>query len=302
MKKKFFSIVIATDSGRKVTTLSLHSFDIYKAFYFLVVMLHICLFFIVRYHVKIRQEAQYREARNHYNSLLVKLRDISETVESHQERLVHIRENDRKMRFVAIMNSIDNSMYEAGIGGHVIVNDSDYAQFEPDVRNVLKKLGYDIVTVNSKIRLFEKSLGEIRENVHRNRDIINNTPSIYPTHFSRITSGFGWRTHPITMRKEFHRGVDLRASMGQPVFAAADGIITYIQKKGKLGKCVIIEHRYGYRTLYGHLNDIEVTTGQKVTKGEIIGTVGRTGRATGVHLHYGVYLNGTAQDPMVFFN
>ena len=106
------------------------------------------------------------------------------------------------------------------------------------------------------------------------------------------SSGFGWRIHPLTKKREFHQGLDIKTRSGVPVIAAADGEIVKIQRSGYLGKTIEIDHEGdGFKTLYAHLKDYaaDLKVGHKVKRDQIIGYVGNTGRSTGAHLHYGVY-------------
>ena len=106
------------------------------------------------------------------------------------------------------------------------------------------------------------------------------------------SSGFGWRTHPLTKRREFHRGLDIKTRSGVPVIAAADGKVVKIQRSGYLGKTIEIEHEGDeFKTLYAHLKGYAdgLKVGHKVKRDQIIGYVGNTGRSTGAHLHYGIY-------------
>lgn len=118
----------------------------------------------------------------------------------------------------------------------------------------------------------------------------------------RITSRYGYRIHPVSKRRgSFHAGLDIAAKEGTPVRASADGTVAkaaYL--KNGYGKLVIIEHEKDLATWYGHLSAIGVTAGQRVLRGDIIGAVGRTGSATGPHLHFEVRRGGTALDPEAF--
>jgi hypothetical protein len=117
-----------------------------------------------------------------------------------------------------------------------------------------------------------------------------------------ITSRYGYRVHPLTKRREsFHGGLDIAAKEGTPVKASADGTVVKAEYlKNGYGKLVIIEHEKELATYYGHLSEIMVTAGQKVRRGDVIGAVGRTGNATGAHLHFEVRRGGTALDPEAF--
>lgn len=126
-------------------------------------------------------------------------------------------------------------------------------------------------------------------------------PSILPVKLQRengekyvywYSSGFGWRIHPLTKKREFHQGLDIKARSGVPVIAAADGTVVKIERSGYLGKTIEIDHEGDeFKTLYAHLKGYAdgLKVGHKVTRDQIIGYVGNTGRSTGAHLHYGVY-------------
>ena len=134
------------------------------------------------------------------------------------------------------------------------------------------------------------------------RLIFDNIPNGYPIEYKGISAKFGWRIHPILKRKEFHRGLDLRGSMGTPVHAPADGIVEFAgyHKKSGFGNLLIIQHNYGFKTYYAHLKKILVKVGDLVKKGDIVAKVGSSGLSTGPHLHYEVRFIGRALDPMNF--
>lgn len=111
------------------------------------------------------------------------------------------------------------------------------------------------------------------------------------------TSGWEWRTNPITKRKEFHNGIDIAAPKGTNIYAAADGTVVKCEWYGGYGNCVIINHGGGVMTLYGHCNSLNVKNGQSVKAGDVIAYVGTTGQSTGYHLHFTVYEGKTAVNP-----
>lgn len=122
-------------------------------------------------------------------------------------------------------------------------------------------------------------------------------PEGKPTEYVRISSPFGTRIHPITRRKHTHKGVDLAAPRMTPVYATADGIVTYSGRNGGYGNFVKINHRNGYKTAYAHMHRIEVRKNSEVHKGDLIGYVGSTGSSTGNHLHYELYYGDGLLDP-----
>ncbi len=117
-----------------------------------------------------------------------------------------------------------------------------------------------------------------------------------------ITSGFGWRVHPITGEQKLHKGIDIGAAMGAPILAASDGVVTEAGwTDGGYGNIVELKHPDGTLTLYAHTSRVLVSKGDTVKRGDVIAEVGSTGRSTGPHLHFEVQPDGkTAVDPMDF--
>lgn len=120
--------------------------------------------------------------------------------------------------------------------------------------------------------------------------LFKHIPSGSPVAYKGITSKYGYRIHPTVHRREFHRGSDLRAAMRTEIHATADGVIEYAgnHKASGYGRLIILDHNYGFKTYYGHLNKITVKSGQYVKKGELIGLTGNSGMSNGPHLHYEV--------------
>ncbi|MFT5835242.1 MAG: murein DD-endopeptidase MepM/ murein hydrolase activator NlpD [Sulfurimonas sp.] len=127
-------------------------------------------------------------------------------------------------------------------------------------------------------------------------------PSGSPIEYKGVTSKFGYRVHPTLKRKEFHRGLDMKARMKTPVYATADGIVEYagLHKKSGFGRLVILQHNYGFRTYFGHLNKIVIKSGRFVRKGDLIAYTGNSGMSSGPHLHYELRFIQRAVNPFYF--
>ncbi|MDG5787266.1 M23 family metallopeptidase [Evansella sp. AB-P1] len=125
-------------------------------------------------------------------------------------------------------------------------------------------------------------------------------PTIMPSKTGRITSEFGTRYDPFTGITSFHSGIDIASSLNTPIYATADGIVTFAGWDGPYGQTVIIEHGNTYETLYAHLNHTDVQVGESVKKGDKIGGMGTTGRSTGIHLHYEIKRNGEYVNPYIY--
>jgi len=148
-------------------------------------------------------------------------------------------------------------------------------------------------------QLREQSVLDIWELLSEKQSLMNSIPNIRPAR-GWITSRFGYRISPFTGRSALHAGLDVAAAPGSPVYAPADGIVTFAGYDEGYGKMVVVDHGYGYSTRFGHNSQIYVQAGQKVSRWDIISSVGNTGRSTGAHLHYEVRLNGIPKNPANF--
>ncbi|OSZ73786.1 peptidase M23 [Chitinophagaceae bacterium IBVUCB2] len=157
----------------------------------------------------------------------------------------------------------------------------------------------------SRIAAQKKSYDEVDELVKNKEKLLSHTPAIQPVSnkdLNRIASGYGYRIDPVYKTTKFHAGLDFSAPQGTPIYATADGAVTTAGNTGNgYGNYVVINHGYGYETLYGHMVRVKVRNGQAVKRGEIIGWVGSTGKSTGPHCHYEVHKNGEKINPIYFF-
>ena len=130
-------------------------------------------------------------------------------------------------------------------------------------------------------------------------------PAIQPVankDLTRMASGYGWRIHPIYKTQKMHTGMDFTAPVGTEIYSTGNGIIEKIEMDGRgYGNNILINHGYGYETLYGHMSKISVRPGQKISRGDLIGYVGNSGSSTGPHLHYEVRKNGNPVNPVNFY-
>jgi murein DD-endopeptidase MepM/ murein hydrolase activator NlpD len=143
----------------------------------------------------------------------------------------------------------------------------------------------------------ESRLDVVRGDVAKRNALAAATPSIWPSQ-GWLTSGMGLRRDPMNGGRDFHPGLDIAGNKGQPVYATADGQVTELGYQGGYGNLIVVDHGFGLVTKYGHLASYSVKQGEKVKKGQVIGRVGNTGRATGYHLHYEVLANGRLLNPL----
>ena len=219
--------------------------------------------------------------------------------------LSNIHERDISIhRVVFGVEPMDENVWNGGIGGSDHFMDvSDY----DNTGQIIKKNEAQIRKLARQIALESKSLDTIQKLAIEKEDKLASIPSIKPIREDKLKrsiknlSGFGRRRHPIYKVMKMHKGIDFPAKTGTPIQATGNGVVVKIVKKRSgYGKHVVIDHGYGYETLYGHMSEIDVKKGQKVTKGQIIGKVGNTGTSTGEHLHYEVRFKGKAVNPIDF--
>ena len=159
--------------------------------------------------------------------------------------------------------------------------------------------------LSSRVQVQQASFKEITELINNKEKLLAATPAIQPVNnkdLKRIASGYGYRIDPVYKTVKLHPGLDFTAPSGTPIYATADGVIASAGNTGDgYGNHVIINHGYGYKTLYGHMYRIKARPGQQVKRGEVIGWVGSTGKSTGPHCHYEVIKNGNKINPVYFF-
>jgi murein DD-endopeptidase MepM/ murein hydrolase activator NlpD len=219
------------------------------------------------------------------------LRSANESFETRltglKDRLGDAEERTRKLAIVAGLENLGASS-ESGIGG-----DSFAAPPSGRTENV------EIAVAESRSERLAHDIDRVESKLNENLQLISATPSITPVR-GIFTSTFGYRRDPITGQRAFHSGVDISAQPGKPVKVSAAGVVIRTEEYGGLGRAVHVAHGFGITTVYGHLARLTVTPGQRLDRGDIVGLVGNTGRATGFHLHYEVQVNGEAVDPLTY--
>jgi murein DD-endopeptidase MepM/ murein hydrolase activator NlpD len=159
----------------------------------------------------------------------------------------------------------------------------------------------DIPDIVERLKRTTETVDEIKDYLRSQKDIYVATPRGYPVS-GNITSGYGNRTDPVSGEEEFHSGLDISSSPGDPIRATADGVVSYSGWTLNSGYIVVLEHGYGYSTIYAHNKRNAVRVGQRVKTGDVIGYVGSTGKSTGPHVHYEVWKDGKSVNPFQYVN
>lgn len=163
---------------------------------------------------------------------------------------------------------------------------------------VLDAAGHAFDRLREVMGSLDDTLGIVKRSVAHREALADATPIIWPAD-GWLSTGCGYRTDPFTGRPDFHPAVDISTDEGRPVYATATGRVTAASRNGAYGNLVEIEHGFGLTTRYGHLSAFAVSIGDTVLRGDVIGSVGATGRATGHHVHYEVRVHGRTIDPML---
>ena len=230
-----------------------------------------------------------------YELLNNKLENVSKVLSNIQER------DDNIYRVILEAEPIADNLRKSGIGG---VN--RYAQLEGyNNSSILIKTAKKLDELTKQIYIQSKSFDEVLEMASKKEQMLASIPSIMPLKsedLKRISSGFGIRMHPILKIRKMHEGQDFTAPTGTQIFATGSGTVSKVEKRRfGFGFHVIVDHGYGYKTIYAHMSRINIRKGQKVNRGDVLGLVGSTGSSTAPHLHYEVLKNGVKIDPVNYY-
>jgi murein DD-endopeptidase MepM/ murein hydrolase activator NlpD len=210
--------------------------------------------------------------------------------------------DDNIYRVIFEADPIPNSVRNAGVGG---VN--RYKRLEGfDNSELLIKSSKKIDKISKQLYIQSKSFDDVIEMAMKKSDMMASIPAIQPVknkELKRIASGYGRRIDPYYKKPKFHYGVDFSAPQGTPIYATGNGQVVKVKKsKRGFGNHVIIDHGYGYESLYAHMQKYTVRKGQTVKRGDIIGYVGNTGKSTAPHLHYEVHRGNKKVNPAYYFH
>ena len=207
--------------------------------------------------------------------------------------------DDNIYRVIFEAEPIPQAIREAGFGGV-----DRYARLDGYKNSgVIMETTQRLDRITSQLVVQSKSFDEVFDMARNKSAMLVCIPAILPIEKGNgnIISGYGMRFHPILKVRRMHWGIDVSAPSGTPIYATANGKINFSGRKGGYGKTCMIDHGYGYQTLYGHMKTITVRKGQEVKRGEIIGYVGSTGLSQAPHVHYEVIYNNKKVNPVNYF-
>ncbi len=231
-----------------------------------------------------------------------KYRELNGQVEAAQQQVSELVKRDNEVyRAIFEANPIPDSAR-----ARALAQEKEIARVEGmRDKDLLNSIINSLNSLTHYVAAQKSSYSEINNLLKNKEQLLAATPAIQPVSnkdLNRIASGFGYRIDPIYKTVKLHAGLDFAAPQGTPIFATANGRVTIAGNTADgYGNHVVINHGYGYETLYGHMVRVKARAGQLVKRGEVIGWVGSTGKSTGPHCHYEVHKNGQKIDPVYFF-
>ncbi len=248
---------------------------------------------------------QSKALKRENQSILTQYELLAKDMEKVESVLEELQQRDDNIyRVIFETDPIPSSVRKGGFGGSNKYSHLENFNNSELIIETAKKL--DIISKEAYIQ--SKSYDEVLKMALNKEEMLASLPAIQPvtnTDLKRTASGWGYRMHPIYKVRKMHYGMDFTAPVGTPVYATGNGEVVEVSGSKRshvgFGLSIIIDHGYGYETLYGHLNGFNVKQGQKVKRGDIIGYVGNSGGSTAPHLHYEVHKNGERINPAFYY-
>ena len=242
-----------------------------------------------------KQNRELEVVKLQYDLLNKKMKQVQTVLNDLQDR------DDNIYRVIFESEPIPSSIRNAGFGGSDRYKDLEGYSNTQLMQETTERLD----RITKQLYIQSKSFDEVVKMAKGKEKLIASIPAIMPLNnknLKHLPSGYGWRTHPIYKTQEFHPGMDFTAEQGTPIYATGDGVVELADANAQgYGNHVVINHGFGYQTLYGHMSRMATTPGKKVKRGDLIGYVGSTGLSTGPHVHYEVIKNGEKVNPINFY-
>jgi len=228
------------------------------------------------------------------------IQKFADTINHLKIDLADLKDSEKKLRAIANIEPSKDQEGFFGIGGSLPEDLDTKIDLSKKHNSLVREMHEQVEQLDAGITSQGEEFKTLFEQLENQQNILACTPAIRPVD-GWITSRFGRRKSPFTGRREFHKGIDIATRKKTPIVASANGVVTYVGRKGYLGKVVFIDHGYGIVTRYAHLYKALIKKGDRVKRGDKIALVGSSGRTTGPHLHYEVRLNGVPVNPAKYF-
>ena len=233
--------------------------------------------------------------------LTVRLESLNSTLKRAQNLFDHHVAQDNRERTYWQMAHIHPDIWSMGIGGKQVERSPDI--INKNTERIINEIYESIDVLRGKLYLRRTSLDDIDKKIQRSRNLWAHIPSIHPVPGKALGSGYGYRVDPIDRKTvKMHWGLDIGAPRGTNIIATADGVVSEIGWHSGYGLTVVIDHGFGFETRYGHCQRIRVKEGDAVKRGDVVATVGNTGRSIAPHLHYEVQVSGMRVNPKPYID
>jgi murein DD-endopeptidase MepM/ murein hydrolase activator NlpD len=286
MGKRYSTIIFVPHARARFRKLRVSHRAIFSLLSVITSSLCLSSFFSYQYFTTLSQTHELAKLRQENAELEKSNEQFSRSVETLRGQLDSVEEKTQKLAIIAGVETLESGT-AGGVGG-TRVSEPVTATRDDEV----DKMQYDSRRIADDLNLLERTLNE------RSR-MLSARPSIAPAR-GILTDGFGGRRDPFTGEAGSHPAIDISSDTGQPVRAPADGVVFKAEWANGYGNVIYIYHGYGYSTRYGHLSKFNVKPGDPITRNQVIGYVGSTGRSTGPHLHYEVRLNNNPVNPLEY--
>jgi murein DD-endopeptidase MepM/ murein hydrolase activator NlpD len=300
LKKRHYTLVLVPDGSSRIRSLRIPASTVKVVAALLPAIIFFGLFLLGDSLSAMFDKSPLSALKEENLALRARLERISGEVGELRQTLIKNSDFERKARVLAELDPIDEDVRLMGVGGPEPALEDPLAMFDPTFANAVRQSEVEIDQLIRQSQLQTASLTEVVTKLEQRRDVWDHTPSISPVPGGFVTSGFGRRTDPFTGSNSFHSGLDICAPKGTPIVATADGIVTSSARRVGYGKTVCIDHGRGLSTWYAHVGELKVCRGQRVKRGQVIGSVGSSGRSTAPHVHYEVRKNSVAVNPSNF--
>ncbi len=215
-----------------------------------------------------------------------------------KSELVTLNDFEKQIRIMANIDSTEEEQEGVfGVGGSLPEDIDPSVGLKERPLGLLQEMHEQVQDLNVAYDAQQDRFRKLFSHLEEHRNLLAATPAIKPVDGGWYSSSFGYRKSPFTGRREFHKGLDISAKRGTPIYATGDGVIVYSGNKGLMGKTIVIDHGYGLVTRYGHAKELLKKKGDRVKRGDVIAKVGNTGRSTGPHVHYEVKVDGVRVNP-----
>jgi murein DD-endopeptidase MepM/ murein hydrolase activator NlpD len=290
-----FTLMIIPNRKSGVKKLSVSKFVVRNILIASLVVILVTLYVVYDYASIKRDRAELARLRAQTKEQSQQFRDLAVKIDKFADRMEALRQFDKKIRILSADQTSRDKKLPLGIGG----SDKEMRVKElldQDQQKMITGIRESIAKLNEDAKDREKSFNELLIFLREQKSILAATPSIWPVK-GWVTSEFGVRESPFRSGAEFHKGLDISTRFGKEIVAPADGLVIVSAYDQQEGNYIKIDHGRGLATGFAHLSRMVARHGMRVKRGDIIGYVGDTGRSTGSHLHYSIFVNNVPVNP-----